>query len=300
MQPTKRTSRSDPSPMTSAGIFTALFRGRRVSAEPDVTEKLKELTVGGENLVVSPRFSRTYGRAKTVHLDVIISLLDSTQAGAPFVAELYKKFSTLILTDQKPLKNAACDLWRSMPKVKIFDCDKLVLDVHRDAFNDLVPEDAADTNRRFLQILRWFSKVQLPDSVDWKKIDDVAKWIDQSLPLDVQHPLARFIRSWSQDRYNGLLTNEVLTGFGFTPDSEPAPPIIAKLRKEKRTHSCIFFADGTHTEELLLPIEIVDRETRRPTEDWIHWTLEFRYDASCILQEVTSRALPYREEAGKK
>ena len=202
---------------------------------------------------------------------------------------LHEKFSTLISKDVKSLKSAACDLWRSVSKVRIIENNKMVLDFHPEAYNDLAEEDVPDLNFRFLKLMNRFPRVMLPEHVDWKNMEDVASWVEESLTLDFTHPLARFLRSWSQDRYNGLLVNEVVTGFGYVPDSDPPPPIIAELQQKQKMHICTFLEDGTHTETLIMPIRILDREERTTLES-LTWTLIFKYDASYMLQGISSHA----------
>lgn len=247
------------------------------------------------------KFTKQDLDVKKIHISILKDLLNVKNDVCPFIPNLQTQFAEFIKQGAKPLTHAACDLWRICSKLNIErHDDELVTNVlksHPDAYNDKVPEDVEELNRRFLLLLSCFQNTgfTLPQSADWKGIEDVVHWVKNNLQIAASHPLARFIRSCSQERYNGVhIENAVLTNYGLTPEQTPPPPILVSLQAKRLSSTRVFFSDQRHEELLIIPMQVLDRSERSELCT-IAWKLRFCYDKECCLEALYSSTEDMRE-----
>lgn len=275
----RETRRSSWTPRASPRI-SGISSPRAILKSLASTLKMKR-----ESAEVAPQDPKS---TRADHIKKLLLLLE----GGEFLQNIVAEYKTLIEGNQKSLDSAASDLWRVCSKCMILEQKGVnlveVLNVHPDATKDDIPEDVADLNRRFLLILSCFlknqnSRISLPDSVDWQRIEDVAKWIGQLDCTDFD-PFARFIRSCSQDRYSGSLVRLLLLNtYGLTPEKDV--PILAKVQQKELKITRIFNTDGSNEELLTLLIDVSERATERPLGR-ILWQVHFFYNQDCFLTEI--------------
>ncbi len=288
-------------------------------SSPKVTSRSSYSSRRGSLLagLLSPRISLKEKRANAAlqseppekgydeHIEKLLHILEGQGAeGNRLTGTLFKEFATLVegipkekTNFVKPLESAACDLWRAASKLCIMTQSGIslhkIVDKHPHADLESVAEDIADLNNRFLHLLSCFLKnrdesVTLPKRVEWQNVDDVAKWVRNSLDLNSSSPLTRFIRSCSQDRYSGSIMRELLINtYGLLP-IDPVP-ILAKAQSKNLTITRTFHEQGSNIESLEIPISILERKTEKPLGR-IRWLLQFTYDTECHLTKIQTHA----------
>ena len=228
------------------------------------------------------------------HIDNLLSLL---KGEACPLTPYFNYFKALVegvghrdSTYVKSIENAASDLWRMCVRCSIHRIEgsdrKSILDQKSNGYINTVEQ----SNITFLTLLNEFMlhqklKLVLPDEVAWQKTEDVTKWIN-SVEIACQSPLARFIRSCSQERYSGDICHGLLlSNYGRLSEK----PIMVKVDPCEMNAMRIFYDTGCTTETIELPISVLETASEQNVCR-ISWIIQYFYDEECMLAKMQTRA----------
>ncbi len=250
---------------------------------PDQNPKRFSLSRSGSlTALISPRVTtpRQLAKKYSSELNQLRDLI--TIKGPDPIPPLFQKVKEVITSDNSNvLVTAAGDFWRNCRRLRIIAADGHVLQ-----------SGAADSrgflNQQCQTILAQFQQdrkiqIALPDSLDWTDNTFCEKWIRQNC-TELDSPIARFIRSFSQCRYIGIGSELILVPFGSHPKEVR---IKVELDIDQVTITRTIFKDSSIQEIIQVPLKVTERATGNEITT-VFWEITYSYDADCFLVEAYS------------